>query len=82
VPIHLRNAPTGFAKGLGHGKGYQYPHDHPLAFVPQAYLPPEIEDLVLHRPHEIVEERETAKRAAWWRKMRAGGERPHPEEPR
>jgi putative ATPase len=73
VPVHLRNAPTGFAKSLGHGKGYLYPHDHPHGFVPQAYLPPEIADLVLHRPHEIGDERETAKRAAWWKKMRERG---------
>jgi putative ATPase len=70
VPVHLRNAPTGFAKGLGHGKGDRYPHDHPNAFVPQAYRPPEIEGLVLHRPHEVGLERETAKRAAWWKKQR------------
>ena len=33
VPIHLRNAPTSLAKSLNHGKAYQYPHDHPHAFV-------------------------------------------------
>jgi putative ATPase len=80
VPAHLRNAPTGFAKSLGHGKDYRYPHDHPHAFVPQSYLPPEIEHLVLHRPHEIGGERETAKRAAWWRRMRERGEAAPPEE--
>ena len=28
VPIHLRDAIAG-GKELGHGKGYQYPHDYP-----------------------------------------------------
>jgi putative ATPase len=27
VPLHLRNAPTAFMKGVGYGKGYQYAHD-------------------------------------------------------
>jgi len=27
VPLHLRNAPTGLARRLGHGRGYQYDHD-------------------------------------------------------
>ena len=27
VPLHLRNAPTGFMKAVGYGKGYQYAHD-------------------------------------------------------
>jgi putative ATPase len=28
IPTHLRNAPTPLARSLGHGEGYQYPHDH------------------------------------------------------
>lgn len=40
VPIHLRNAPTHLARDLNHGKDYQYPHDHPYAYVPnEQYLP-------------------------------------------
>ena len=70
VPIHIRNAPTSLARTLGHGKGYRYPHDHPNAFVDQAYLPPELADLELVVPKEIGEERETAKRWAWWRRLR------------
>jgi putative ATPase len=31
VPMHLRNAPTGLMKGLGYGRGYQYPHDAPTS---------------------------------------------------
>ena len=27
VPLHLRNAPTGFMKAVGYGKGYQYAHN-------------------------------------------------------
>ena len=68
VPAHLRNAPTGFARSLGHGAGYQYPHDCENAVVAQAYLPAGLEALRLYEPKEVGAERETAKRAAWWRR--------------
>jgi putative ATPase len=73
VPIHLRNAPTGFARSLGHGAAYRYPHDHPNAFVAQAYLPPGAEGLSLYRPKEIGDEREVARRLAWWKRLRERG---------
>jgi putative ATPase len=71
VPLHLRNAPTRLARDLGHGEGYRYPHDHEHAFVAQAYLPEAIEGARLYEPHEVGDERETARRLAWWRKLRA-----------
>jgi putative ATPase len=42
VPMHLRNAPTGFMKGLGYGRGYKYAHDYPGARVEQQHLPDEL----------------------------------------
>jgi putative ATPase len=39
VPVHLRDAHYEGAKSLGHGTGYDYPHDHPGGFVDQQYLP-------------------------------------------
>jgi len=54
VPLHLRNAPTGLARSLGHGSGYRYAHDdyermtggsggaQPPAQRLQAYLPPNV----------------------------------------
>ena len=33
VPMHLRNAPTAFMKGLDYGKGYRYAHDEADAYV-------------------------------------------------
>ena len=74
VPIHLRNAPTRLARQLGHGKGYRYPHDHPHAFVPQAYRPPVIEHLTFFEPREVGEEREIVKRHAWWQRLRRRGD--------
>jgi putative ATPase len=39
VPAHLRDASYRGAARLGHGKGYQYPHDVPEAVVAQQYAP-------------------------------------------
>jgi putative ATPase len=41
VPPHLRDAHYQGAKVLGHGVGYEYPHDHPQGWVAQQYLPTE-----------------------------------------
>ena len=38
VPRHLRDAHYGGAKELGHGKDYQYSHNHPDGYVEQDYL--------------------------------------------
>jgi putative ATPase len=42
VPMHLRNAPTGLMRELGHGKGYHYSHDD--YSVTQVNLPPALSD--------------------------------------
>ncbi|MCS6945648.1 MAG: recombination factor protein RarA, partial [Sutterellaceae bacterium] len=40
VPLHLRNAPTGLMRALGHGSGYRYAHDEADAYAAgQSYLP-------------------------------------------
>ncbi len=39
VPAHLRDASYRGAERLGHGVGYQYPHDDPAGIVRQQYLP-------------------------------------------
>ena len=39
IPMHLRNAPTQGVKDLGHGEGYEYPHDAPNAYIDKNYLP-------------------------------------------
>ncbi len=43
VPLHLRNAPTAFLKGQGHGAGYIYAHDDPVGANRMTYLPPELQ---------------------------------------
>jgi putative ATPase len=50
VPPHLRDAHYRGAAKLGHGKGYQYPHDDPRGWVPQQHRPAEVEDRVYYQP--------------------------------
>jgi putative ATPase len=38
-PVYLRDVSYIGTKQLGHGKGYQYPHDFPGAWIDQDYLP-------------------------------------------
>src|SRR5688500_14224762 len=38
VPKHLKDTHYKGSKRLGHGKGYQYAHDHPGGYVEQDYL--------------------------------------------
>jgi putative ATPase len=70
VPIHLRSAPTALDRSLGHGQAYLYPHDHANAFVLQDYLPDALVGTRLYEPIEVGDEREIARRVAWWRGLR------------
>ena len=75
VPPRLRG--TGFqgAKALGHGVGYQYPHDDPRGFVDQTYLPDELAGRRYYEPSEHGFEREVAERLArWWKRRKDDGD--------
>jgi putative ATPase len=50
VPAHLRDAHYGGAKKLGHGKGYQYAHDHPGGVAAQQYAPDAVQGREYYRP--------------------------------
>lgn len=50
VPAHLRDAHYSGAEILGHGVGYEYPHDDPRGWVPQRYLPEGWDDLHYYEP--------------------------------
>ena len=52
VPIHLRDAHYRGAARLGHGKGYEYPHDDPTGWVSQQYLPDDLAGHVFYSPSE------------------------------
>ena len=70
VPLHIRNAPTGLMKELGYGKGYQYAHDAPEAYIPQEYLPEPLRGTRFYEPGPFAFEKEIAKRIAWWEELR------------
>jgi putative ATPase len=70
VPLHIRNAPTGLMKELGYGKGYQYAHDAPEAYIPQEYLPEPLRGAKFYEPGAFAFEKEIAKRMAWWEELR------------
>ena len=80
VPMHIRNAPTGLMKELGYGKGYQYAHDAPEAYIPQEYLPPVLRTEPLYTPGRFGFEKEIAKRMAWWAELRARASGAPPDE--
>ncbi len=49
VPNHLKDSHYAGAKQLGHGVGYQYPHNDPSGWVPQQYLPDNLQDAVFYQ---------------------------------
>jgi putative ATPase len=79
VPLHIRNAPTELMKELGYGRGYQYAHAVPAAYVAQEYLPERLRGTAFFEPGAFGFEKEIAKRLAWWAERKrqadaAGGE--------
>ncbi|MBS2773008.1 replication-associated recombination protein A [Anoxybacillus rupiensis] len=61
IPAHLKDAHYKGASVLGHGIGYQYPHDHPNGWVAQQYLPSELEGTQYYVPKENGDEKHYAK---------------------
>lgn len=65
VPAHLRDSHYRGAAGLGHGVGYDYPHDHPGGFAPgQRYLPEGMDGQRLYEPSRHGHEAAVADRLA------------------
>jgi len=64
VPRHLRDSHYRGAARLGSGEGYQYSHDAPDAYIPQAYLPA---GRRYYEPSDRGFEKRIAERLAHWR---------------
>jgi len=64
VPMHLRDGHYRGARELGHGVGYNYPHDNPTGHVQQQYRPDEVTDTVYYRPSVHGHEAEIGERMA------------------
>jgi putative ATPase len=52
VPAHLRDAHYQSARRIGHGAGYQYPHDDPRGWVRQQYRPDHLEGRPYYEPSD------------------------------
>ncbi|SDY48390.1 putative ATPase [Evansella caseinilytica] len=62
VPVHLRDSHYKGASKLGHGKGYQYPHDFEHHYVPQQYMPDHLITKTLYTPSTNGYEKTVQKR--------------------
>src|SRR3954451_14464934 len=72
VPAHLRDAHYPGSKGLGHGKGYRYPHDDPRGVVRQEYVPDDLIGADYYRPTEHGAERAVGERLPRLRRIVRG----------
>jgi putative ATPase len=82
VPAHLRDSSYRAAKSLGHGAGYEYPHDHEHdelgGWVAQQYLPDTLRTRRWYEPSRHGHEQEVAERM----RARRHGEDGQPEDDR
>lgn len=62
VPLHLRSTGYRGARDLGHGGGYQYPHDYSNGYVEQVYMPEDLQFETYYEPKEIGFENEICRR--------------------
>ncbi len=65
VPSHLRDRHYSGAQKMGHGIGYQYPHEFPNHWAPQQYLPDALKDAVYY--HYGENKTEQSARQYWER---------------
>ncbi|GAB5521475.1 MAG: AAA family ATPase [Rhodothermales bacterium] len=63
VPNPLKDASRD-KKGLGHGVGYKYPHAYREGYVPEQYLPDEMQGLYFYAPRDIGYERRIGEQLA------------------
>ncbi|NBB72844.1 MAG: AAA family ATPase [Bacteroidetes bacterium] len=66
VPNHLKDANRD-KEGLGHGKGYKYPHAYRDHYVPAQYLPENMQGTYFYAPTDQGYEQRIAERLEQWR---------------
>ena len=73
VPNPLKDASRD-RQGLGHGQGYKYPHAYRDHYVPEQYLPQEMQGTYFYQPGDLGYEKTVAQRLAYWRERDADEE--------
>ena len=79
VPLHLRNAPTALMKGLGYGRGYEYPHDVEGKVADMQCLPDNLRGRVYYQPTNEGIEKRIRERMEEIKQRRSDAE-PHPQQ--
>lgn len=79
VPRHLRDAHYRSAGKLGHGAGYQYPHDDPAGVVRQQYAPRELQGKNYYKPKPFGAERALVERVERLRSIIRGEDGSQPD---
>jgi putative ATPase len=72
VPPALRDSHYPGSRGLGHGKGYRYPHDDPKGVVRQQYVPDDLIGADYYQPTDHGAERAVAERLPRLRRIVRG----------
>jgi putative ATPase len=72
VPPALRDSHYPGSRGLGHGKGYRYPHDDPKGVVRQQYVPDDLIGADYYRPTDHGAERAVGERLPRLRRIVRG----------
>jgi putative ATPase len=72
VPAHLRDSHYPGSRGLGHGKGYRYPHDDPRGVVTQQYAPDDLTGADYYQPTDHGAERAVVDRLPRLRRIVRG----------
>jgi len=67
VPDHLRDANRD-RQALGHGRDYEYPHDHPEHHIGQGYMPPSLWGTYFYTPSDQGYENSVQDRLDRWRR--------------
>jgi putative ATPase len=81
VPLHPRDAHYRGAASLGHGQGYEYPHDDPRGWVPQSHLPESVASRRYYEPSHHGFESEIAAAMAAHRAPQDPAADPDPADP-
>jgi putative ATPase len=82
VPPALRDAHYPGSRGLGHGKGYRYPHDDARGVVTQQYVPDDLVGADYYQPTDHGAERAVGERLPRLRRIvRGGGPGPSADSP-